>query len=159
MSSEYMYHGGFVEYSADLLGFFIPTVFHPVFKDYVAPIYANFTSNYAENTVFVGYTVILLSLLALIKIKTLEIRFWAASTFIFFVLSLGPILHINGIFEIPLEGPYCTYIPLPYSILMQIPVFSLARLPADGRFCLCYPSQYWGLWSEVFCLTDVKRGS
>lgn len=129
INSKYIYYGGFVEYSADLLGFFIPSIFHPVFKDFVTPIYSNFTGNAAEYTVFLGYTVILLSILAVIKIKTKDIKFWVLSSLTFFVLSLGPILHINGIVKICLDG-YETYIPLPYAILMQIPVFSLARVPS-----------------------------
>lgn len=45
------------------------------------------------------------------------------------VLSLGPILHINGIVKVFLDG-YETYMPLTYAILMHIPVFSLARVPS-----------------------------
>jgi hypothetical protein len=129
LSSDYVYYGGFVEYSADLLGFVVPSIFHPVFKGAVSPIYSNFTGNTAENTVFVGYTAIFLSFLAFIKVRTKEIKFWSLSGIVFFVLSLGPILHINGIIEISLEG-YISYIPLPYIILMKIPLFSLARVPS-----------------------------
>jgi hypothetical protein len=129
LNSDYVYYGGFVEYSADVLGFVVPSIFHPVFKGLVSPIYSNFTGNTAENTVFVGYTVILFSLLAFIKIKTKEIKFWVLSGIVFFVLSLGPILHINGIVEIIFEG-YISHIPLPYIILMKIPIFSLARVPS-----------------------------
>jgi len=127
--SNYMYAGGFVEYSADLLGFFLPQVFHPLFKDAVSPIYNNFSGNAAEYTVFMGYTVILLSILCLIKIKTNETKFWALSAAIFFILCLGPILHVNGILSLPVEG-YNLYIPLPYAVLMHIPFFSMARVPS-----------------------------
>ena len=127
--SNYMYSGGFVTYSADLIGFFIPSTFHPYFKDIVAPIYINFTGNIGEYTVFAGYTVILLSILAIIKIKTKKVNFWAFSAIIFSILCMGPILHVNGIFSILCEG-YTLYIPLPYAILMHIPVFSMARVPS-----------------------------
>lgn len=129
LNSDSVYYGGFVVYSADLLGFFIPSIFHPIFKDFVAPIYNNFTGNGAEYTVFVGYTVIILSIIAIIKVKIKDIKFWVLSAVIFFVLSLGPILHINGIINIVLDG-YSTHIPLPYAILMHIPIFSLARVPS-----------------------------
>jgi hypothetical protein len=127
--SYYLYGGGYVTYSADLLGFFLPSNFHPIFGHIVAPIYQNFTGNAAEFTVFAGYTVIVLSALAIIRIKTDEIRFWAISAIIFFIFCLGPILHINGIYSFFIEGRE-VYIPLPYAILMQIPVFSLARVPS-----------------------------
>ena len=134
--SGYMYGGGFVDmvwYSADLVGFFIPTAFHPLFKGFVSPIYANFTGNGAENTVFIGYMVLLLSALALLKSKDKGVKFWAVSALTFFILSLGPLLHVNGIvwlhfgisnLQIPLP------LPLPYFILQFIPLFSLARIPS-----------------------------
>lgn len=120
--SNYMYQGGFIEYSADLLGFLVPPMFHPIFGKLVEPIYSNFTGNLAENTVFVGYTVIFLSIVSFLKIRTKEIKFWTLSVVIFIILSLGPLLHVNG--------HLIDNIPLPYSILMNIPIFSLARAPS-----------------------------
>jgi hypothetical protein len=120
--SNYMYIGGFETYSADILGFFIPTQFHPIFKDYVNPIYNNFTGNMAENTVFIGYTALFLALIAILKIKTKEIRFWTLSAIIALILTLGPILHING--------ELIRTIKLPYSLLMNIPIVSIARVPS-----------------------------
>jgi hypothetical protein len=69
--SSYMYATGFVTYSADFLGFFIPSLFHPIFKGVVAPLYQNFTGNSAEYTVFMGYTVIFLSILSILKVSIL----------------------------------------------------------------------------------------
>ena len=129
VESNYMYAGGFVEYSADLLGFFVPTVFHPFFKDMVAPTYQNFTGNGAEFTVFLGYTTMLLALLAIIKIRSSKTRFWLYSALIYFILTLGPLLHINGVVTIPIEGCTATIL-LPYAFLMKIPIFSMARVPS-----------------------------
>ena len=126
---RYMYSEGFVVYSADLLGFILPSIFHPLFKNYVAGIYTNFTGNDAEFTVFVGYTVLILSILSILKLKSNYVSFWALCSIIFFVLSLGPLLHINGLFNFYVEN-YSVYLPLPYSILMRIPIFSLARVPS-----------------------------
>jgi hypothetical protein len=145
-NSGYMYGGGFVEFSADLVGFFIPTIFHPLFKGFVSPIYANFTGNAAENTVFIGYIVLLLSAVALLKSKNKEVKFWTVSALTFFILSLGPILHVNGIVKLPLEatleipilhlGIRNLFIPLPYAILQFIPLFSLARVPSRWTILL-----------------------
>lgn len=120
--SDYMYAGGFTEYSADLLGFFTPTMFHPILAKYAAPIYNNFTGNGAENTVFIGYIVLFLALFTVLKIRTKEIRFWSLSAIIFFILTLGPVLHING--------KLLDSIKLPYSIIMDIPIISIARVPS-----------------------------
>jgi hypothetical protein len=127
--SSYIYQGGFEEFSADLMAFFTPTIFHPVFKDLVSPINSQFTGGGAEFTVFAGYTVLLLSVIAILKIKTKEIKFWALSTIIFFILCLGPYLTVNGVANFSFSGYYFK-IPLPYVILMHIPVFSIARAPS-----------------------------
>ena len=144
----------FVFYSADLLGFFIPGPDHPIFGNYVMPIYYNFTGNAAENTTYVGYTVLILVLFTIWRIRAKNIRFFAISTLIFFILSLGPVLHINGIFTIPMSGlniddfvrsigiqlPDKAFdilssnivIPLPGLALYYLPVLSMGRCP--GRF-------------------------
>lgn len=120
--SDYMYAGGHIQFSADILGFFIPAQFHPIFGEYVTPIYKNFTGNRAEHTVFTGYTVLFLAILAILKIKNREIKFWSLSAIIFFLFTLGPILHING--------KLLDYIKLPYSIIMNLPILSIARVPS-----------------------------
>lgn len=127
--STYMYAGGFTTYSADLLGFFIPAQFHPVFGKFVEPIYQNFTGNTAENTTFAGYAVLFLSAIAVFKIKTKKIMFWISATCLFFILSLGPILHFNGIVMNTVEGLNYA-IPLPYILIMNIPIVSITRAPS-----------------------------
>lgn len=127
--SSYMYNSGFVTYSADLLGFFIPARFHTVFNQFVNPIYQNFTGNDAEFNVFAGYTVIILSIIAFLKIKTKEVKFWVLFTAISFIFCLGPLLHINGLFIGKIENVNFA-IPLPYAIIMKIPIVSIARAPS-----------------------------
>ena len=126
---NYMYAGGFSTYSADLVGFFIPTQLHPILGRLVNPIYQNFTGNIAENTVFIGYTVIFLTLVAVIKNRSNEIKLWIISAIVFFILALGPVLHVNGVLEGTIEG-MTWVIPLPYLILMKIPIISMARAPS-----------------------------
>ena len=129
VKSNYMYGGGFVIYSADFLGFFIPSLFHPLFKDLVTPIYENFTGNTAEYTTFIGYTVLFLAALAIVKVKSKEIKFWLLSALIFFILCLGPLLHVNGIVSVTING-HAGGILLPYAILTKIPIISIARVPS-----------------------------
>jgi hypothetical protein len=127
--SSYMYNGGFVQYSADLLGFFIPAPFHPVLGNFIAPI-QHFTGNTGENTTFAGYTVLFLGLIAVLKRETKEILFWITATGVFFILSLGPYLHFNGVMVMVPELNCPVY--LPYFLIMNMPVVSLARAP--GRW-------------------------
>lgn len=120
--SNYMYYGGFTEYSADLLGFFIPASFHPIFGPHLWATYNKFSGNTNEYTVFIGYTVLFLAFWSLKYWRKKEIKFWAISGMIFFILSLGPILHFNGkLYE---------SIKLPYSIIEKIPIVSIARVPS-----------------------------
>jgi hypothetical protein len=156
--SGYMYAGEFVEYSADLVGFFIPTVFHPLFKEIVSPIYANFTGNVAENTVFIGYMVLLLSAVAILKSKDKEVKFWAVSALTFFILSLGPILHVNGIVTLNL-GIRNLHIPLPYFILQYIPIFSLARVPSRWVVLLMLSMSILSGFGLKFIFNSLKTKS
>ena len=182
-------------FSADLLGFFVPSQLHPIFGNYVKGIYSHFNGNIAEHTHFVGYTVICLSLYYLVKkgqctpwllgkmskarqmfrekinifkllwiiffvfiiyyfifgrdfiiylllsvysiffvmlyyvIKERQIGFWFLSIIFFFLLSLGPFLHILGEIYFGSSG---LLIPLPYILLYIVPSLSFIRDP--GRF-------------------------
>jgi len=117
-------------YSADLFSFFLPSVQHPVFNSITKPINHNFSGNWSENTTFIGYTILVLSLYALWKLrKQIEVKFWLLSAVVFSIFSLGPILHINGktIFTVFNTS---TTIPLPYAILSQVvPFLENSRTP------------------------------
>jgi hypothetical protein len=129
-SSTFDFFGfaGSAAYSADLIGFFLPSQLHPVFGKIVDPLYQNITGGIAEYTIFAGYTVIVLAIFAIIKIKSRDIRFWGISFLIFLILSLGPVLHVNGILTGMYEGTRVA-VPLPYYLIMQIPIISFARAP------------------------------
>jgi hypothetical protein len=119
------------KWSADLLAFFLPSPYHALWGDLVEPIYARFTGNIFEQTVYIGYVVLALALIAVVKAHQEETRFWTLCAIIFFVLALGPFLHINGkdLFSL---GDATFYIPLPYMLFGFIPVLKGAR--AASRF-------------------------
>ena len=95
-----------------------------------APIYHNFTGNISENTTYIGYTILLLSLYAVWKLrKQTLVMFWTVTAILFSLFSLGPILHVNGktIFTV---FNTTTTIPLPYMILSRIiPFLDNSRTP------------------------------
>jgi len=137
----YMYTTGYSQYSADLLAFFVPSRLHPLFGAEVAPLYSHLTG-VAESTVFLGFVGLVLSILAIVKLRTREVRFWALALGIFLVLSLGPVLHVNGaVVRVPDAIPYIgnAAVPLPYYVLMHLPVFSIARVTSrwDVMVMLC----------------------
>jgi hypothetical protein len=128
-----------IEYSADLLGFLIPSPLHPVYGSWLLNnVYRYFTGNIAEYTVFIGYIVMILVIYAVLRRRNNDdIMFWLISGAFFFIMSLGPVLHIIG--KTTFTG-YGITIPLPYSILSYaIPIFHLDRTPAryDVMVMLC----------------------
>ncbi|HEY3361939.1 MAG TPA: hypothetical protein VGK06_09000 [Methanosarcina sp.] len=120
-----------VTYSADLLSFFLPSVLHPVYGSAVTDIYNNFSGNTSENTTFIGYTVILLSSFAALRLKRNKyVKFWLIAALFFSLISLGPLLHVNGNTSFTV---FNTTVPLPYLALYHlIPFLDNCRTP--GRF-------------------------
>ena len=101
--------------SADLLSFFLPSVLHPVFGNVTQDIYNNFLGNTSENTTFIGYTVILLSIFATRRLKENKyVIFWSIAALLFSLISLGPLLHVNGNTTFTV---FNTTVPLPYLVL------------------------------------------
>lgn len=120
-----------VTYSADLLSFFLPSVLHPVFGNIMTDIYSNFSGNTSENTMFIGYTVIFLSLFAVYRLKGSKyVKFWLIAALSFSIISLGPLLHINGKTSFT---EFNTTVPLPYLVLYYLVPF-LDNCRTTGRF-------------------------
>jgi len=120
-----------VIYSTDLISFFIPAVLHPFFGEFVLPIYNSFLGNSSESTTYIGYTVLLLSLVAFFAYrKDIIARLWLIVAIFFSLLSLGPILHIFGKTSFTV---FNSTIPLPYLILYYIIPF-MENCRALGRF-------------------------
>jgi len=109
--------------SADLLAFFIPSEFHPLWGKWVGKIAGHFTASLSERTVSFGYAPLILALMAW-KAKE-RVSLWLIVGLSFVLLALGPYLHIMGK-TIPL--------PLPYAFLRPIPIVAMAR--SVSRFSL-----------------------
>jgi len=117
--------------STDLLSFFLPSILHPVFGDAVVNIYSNFLGNPSENTTFIGYTVMLLSLFAAYRLKRdKSVKFWSIAALFFSLVSLGPLLHINGNISFTV---FNTTVPLPHLALYYLIPF-LDNCRTTGRF-------------------------
>jgi hypothetical protein len=114
-----------LEGSADLLGFVTPSTLHPLLGPLARNIAGKFTGNTAENTVFLGYTAILVAMYSGLRVREKDVRYWIFVTLFFLVLSLGPVLHILGDTEFT---AFKVRVPLPYLILY--PLFLFTRVPA-----------------------------
>ncbi len=104
-------------FSADLLGFFVPSHLHPL-RDFWR---RSFHFSYL-NFVFIGYSVLALVACGATRfLKDRGIRFWVLAAMIFVLVALGPTLRING-------GEYD--LPLPFDLLQALPFFKGNRYPS-----------------------------
>ena len=130
-------------YSADFVRFFIPSFLHPWLGDLALKINTTFADQGGgiENTVFMGYTVILLSLLATFlvrgKLKKSNKQksvlnhpwFWSFFLIIAFLLALGPSLTMLGDQQFNIFGQ-ARQIKLPYQWLWHLPIIGGLRVPS-----------------------------
>ena len=109
--------------SADLLAFFTPNEMHPLWGNWARAWSERFTTTTSERMVFAGYTSLALGALAFWK-RRRRAGFWALSLLVFFILALGPVLHVGGQ-SVSVLG---TTIPLPYIVLYRLlPFVRLSR--------------------------------
>jgi len=131
--------------SADLLAFVTPHGFHPLWGAWAREQSKIFTSSISEYTVFAGYVVLALAALGVwprpgkaaagrvvarnpgrVERPFQRMRaFWLLALLVFFVLSLGPVLHIGGRTALLPAG---REIPLPYGWLVRaVPFMEITR--------------------------------
>jgi hypothetical protein len=126
--TPYQDFGSMELYSADVLAYFTPSKLHPLFGKIVDSVYENFTSNFVENTIFIGFFVLFLVIVALVKKRGPQIKFWILALVLFIVLSLGPYLHFNGIVNLAIgESQFKILLP---GIIQTLPIISMAHVPA-----------------------------
>lgn len=111
--------------SADLLAFILPSEMHPLWGGWAESIAANFSSTLSERLIFAGFVPLALALFAVVHAwRVVAVKFWTFVTAAFFILALGPYLHIGG--KIATIGGWA--IPLPYLLLYYIvPFIRLTR--------------------------------
>ena len=128
--------GEAIPLSVDLLGFFTPTVLHPLWGGDVVSelrrvqlraLELGVTGFRDVNTVFVGWVTAGLALLAALRFRR-RIRIWGWTALVFGLFALGPFLQINGRYRFDLDGVEATF-PLPYALLHYIPIIKANRAP------------------------------
>ncbi len=107
---------GFADvFSSDALGFFVPGHLHPIFGELEKAQFHFAYTNFA----YLGFVALALALLALWKIP--RVRIWGIFGAIFVLISLGPVLRVNGA---RLD------LPLPFDLLLEIPLVKGNRYPS-----------------------------
>lgn len=117
-----------LHHSPDLLAFFAPSPFHPLWGEAASQWSNIYHSPLAEKIVFAGYLPMGLAIVGLWRGGRRN-RFWLIVAAIFFVLSLGPILHLGGRTTFT---AFETTVPLPYLALYYLPLVKASR--AVARF-------------------------
>ncbi len=127
--------GDALKLSTDLLGFFTPTKLHPIWGgDWVRELRAvvEGTARFSDvNTVFVGYVTLLLAVFALFKHRR-ALKVWGVAALISAILSLGPLLQINGQYLFDLDGLLAeakVTFPMPFALLHYLPIVNANRAP------------------------------
>ncbi|MCL7453712.1 MAG: hypothetical protein M8467_11770 [Anaerolineae bacterium] len=112
--------GGFAgAYSADLLGFFVPSSLHPLFGSLVEGLGVGHS---VGQHVYVGYGVLILASVGILYgWRRRTVRFWSLAAALFWLLTLGPSLRVNG------QG---TGVPLPFALVARLPFFEGNRYPS-----------------------------
>lgn len=123
--------GGSAKLGADLLAFFTPPPGSLLYRDVSRELFVRFSGgNVIEATVFTGYIVLGLAAWCVLRLRREEkVRPWLWLWLIFFLLSLGPLLHVGGDFVFGF-GPVRFAVPLPYIAVHYLPLIKGARVPA-----------------------------
>ncbi len=111
--------------SADLLAFVLPSEMHPLWGEWAKTIADNFSTTLSERLIFAGFVSLALGVYAVIRGWSKPIvRFWTLVLAVFFILALGPYLHVGG--QIVSIGDWP--IPMPYWLLYYtLPFIRLTR--------------------------------
>jgi hypothetical protein len=80
----------------DLLSFFIPSPNHPIFAQYFKKIYANYVAYPLFNSNYLTYTALFIAFLLMVKKRKGLPSFFFLTAVLFFVISLGAVLMVNG---------------------------------------------------------------
>jgi hypothetical protein len=153
-----------VKYSNDALAIFVPAPFHTFWPETFSKLREAFERRSGSNfSVYAGYFVLLLSLLAIFGLRSLKkknistkgIFFWLAVAVGFYVISWGPYLHYKGLLDPPIKMPY-------WLIYQYLPFYKNIR--TVGRFFIWSMLAFsmlaaWGMSYINFQFSRLKRGS
>jgi hypothetical protein len=127
--------GDALKLSTDLLGFFTPTKLHPLWGgDWVKELRAvvEGTARFSDvNTVFIGYVTLVLAIFALLRYRR-TLKVWGVAALISAILSMGPLLQINGQYLFDLDGLLAeakVTFPMPFALLHYLPIANANRAP------------------------------
>jgi hypothetical protein len=113
-------------FSADLLGFVVPSPSHPLWRYVVTPIYRLMMrpGSNIEIVAFAGFVPLMLGLIGVKRCAATRTS-WLPLTIVFGVLALGPVVHLAG----KVVMPQISFM-MPYRLLSLMPYGDIPRAPA-----------------------------
>jgi len=155
-NGQYLYLGveEAAKFSADLLAWGLPSLLHPLWGERISHVYASFTGNVIEQTVFPGYGVWGLAILGSLAWRNRLGMFWTLAACLFLVLSLGPWLHVAG------KERFGEYrLLLPFWLLHHLPGFNGLRTPSRlaAIALMCITVQATKGFQEIYRRGVLKR--
>ena len=134
---------GAIEFSSDLFGFFIPSFYNYYYGTFISLLVKDlsFARNIFENFSYPGiviilgllYTAIALYRKKLGKVKSQLLPYLVSCAF-FWLITMGPFLHVMGNWYLQLENNIRVVMPLPFAMLHYLPFLNNIRVP--GRFAV-----------------------
>jgi len=120
---------GTIDYAADLLAFFTPSPYHPLFSRLpIQPFLEKVMYGYPfENLLYLGWVPLLLAWYGR-KGKTAQL--WIGLGLVTGILSLGPLLKVGGELVHYVIEDKITYLLLPYALIKRLPLYEMSRTPA-----------------------------
>jgi hypothetical protein len=116
--------------SVDLMGMVTPTALHPLGGEWSETLrqVREGTARFRDvNTLFLGWAGLALAVVGAIRYRR-RLAAWIASAVLFAVLSLGPLLQVNGRTTFDLDG-LMVNVPLPFILLHYVPLVKANRVP------------------------------
>ncbi len=107
-----------IDDSADAFGLIVPSPENIIFGEYTSGIYDKFKSKQFSMISFAGFTTLFLALIGVLRADKKETMIWLIIAGLFYLLSLGPIIHFIG------ED---TGLPGPYGLMRKIPFMGMMR--------------------------------
>ena len=121
--------------SVDLMGLVTPTALHPLGGDWTDTLRETRegTARFRDvNTVFLGWGGLALAIAGAVRYRR-RLAAWLTSARVFAILSLGPVLQVNGRSLFDLDGLEIN-VPLPFILMHYLPVVNANRVP--NRFAV-----------------------
>ena len=129
---EFVKAGGHVRYSLDLLSLASPSFINPFWQDIATHSPQVIGTSLGGGAAYIGVIGGCLALLGILFRR--EARWWLLVALVAWLLALGPLLKVNNeIVSVTVAG-FEAVVPLPFALLVNLPIMELARTPERFMF-------------------------